>query len=435
MVGFDVAGARMADAFASIKNKDGTGVYNCYALFSNDADLMSLTHIPTSNCISLSLGGIGKRFENALQIINENEKAKERLKNFISQRIKPADNLVLFFADLGGGNGVATIIKAIEEFNDFYGKPIIREEFEKIQQNIPSDEIRKNLKKYQFEAVKKADEKRVKIGIVVTLPAKGISSAEDLRNVVNYCKRIWDLANKKSNGIAFVIFADNQKFYEDFKQLPSCEKQLLGIDNYRDFGIIQIRNLLHELNTATAGGGTSITFSKADLKRILLEYEGCLVINKVTRNIEAIYNEFEMKDMIMDSLNGSLLHEPIEQVMPIAITKVHHIGFLPIISSKKILSSSFMDYSLHSIGKLFIFESIFRGYLIEKNINENIVYTLFKTKSLPKRVKSGLAEEYSELIKKQSKNIYMKSEIEQINNEMGENEINSNKFNYFDYFD
>ena len=40
------------------------------------------------------------------------------------------DELVLFFAGLGGGTGTSTIVKAIEEFYDYNNKPLIQQEFE-----------------------------------------------------------------------------------------------------------------------------------------------------------------------------------------------------------------------------------------------------------------------------------------------------------------
>ena len=46
MVGFGQAGTRMVDKFAEYKHTDGTAVYNCLALNSNDGDLAELKHVP-----------------------------------------------------------------------------------------------------------------------------------------------------------------------------------------------------------------------------------------------------------------------------------------------------------------------------------------------------------------------------------------------------
>ena len=42
MVGFGQAGTRMVDKFAEYTHTDGTAVYNCLALNSNDGDLAEL---------------------------------------------------------------------------------------------------------------------------------------------------------------------------------------------------------------------------------------------------------------------------------------------------------------------------------------------------------------------------------------------------------
>ncbi len=46
MVGFGQAGTRMVDKFAEYTHTDGTAVYNCLALNSNDGDLAELKMYP-----------------------------------------------------------------------------------------------------------------------------------------------------------------------------------------------------------------------------------------------------------------------------------------------------------------------------------------------------------------------------------------------------
>jgi len=419
MVGFGQAGTRMADLFAAIKDKSGTPVYNCLALNSNDGDLKGLVHIPESNQVSLELGGLGKNPEKAMRVIDENEDAKDKLKQFITERVRPQDDLVLFFAGLGGGTGTSTIVKSIEEFNDFHNKPIIKKELIKIQQNTPPADFKANIKKYMAQAVRNAEEKTVKIGVVVTLPVRS-DGPDVLRQVNDFTQRIWKLAKDKSKGIAFVVFADNQQFSDEFENLPENERKGLNVDNYRDYANLMIRNVLHEVNTATNGGGTSVVFDKQDFKRLILEHQGCLVINKVETDINSVKNEHDIKDMFIKSIQGSLLHQPVELLEKqengqLLAQKVHHVGLLAVLAPDKQISSSFMDTAKAAvINELPINGTVFNGYIVDKNNRKASVYTFFKTDALPLRLSKGLVNEYQEYIERQRQYVYKDSAIESI---------------------
>src|SRR5690242_676042 len=89
MVGFGQAGTRTTDRLATFKKEDNTSIYNCIALNSNDGDLAGLKNISTNNRVSLELGGLGKNPEEAIHILERNEKAKDKLKSFIQERIRP----------------------------------------------------------------------------------------------------------------------------------------------------------------------------------------------------------------------------------------------------------------------------------------------------------------------------------------------------------
>ena len=127
IVGYGQAGSRIADKFAAYRTHDGKAVYNCLALNSNDGDLEELRYIPQDSRISLKLGGLGKNPEKAYHILEQNEQAKETLKEFITQKVRVQDSLVLFIAGLGGGTGTATIVKAIEEFHEFYNLRLVKQ--------------------------------------------------------------------------------------------------------------------------------------------------------------------------------------------------------------------------------------------------------------------------------------------------------------------
>ncbi len=427
VVGFGQAGTRIADLFALVQ-KNGKPVYNCLALNSNDGDLKELKHIPPDNQCSLQLGGLGKNPEKALRILNENENAKNLLKSFIAERVRPADQLVLFFAGLGGGTGTSTIVKAIDEFFEHHNKPIIQEELVAIRKTVEPDDFKANMKKYVAQALRNAQEKGrlIKIGVVATIPVRS-DGPDALRQVNDFAQKIWELSKQPGKGIAFVVFPDNQRFYDEWKAKGVAET---GCDNYRDFANRKIFEIFHELNTATNGGGTSITFDQQDFRRIILEGTGTLVMNKITRNIDEVTNTYDMKNMFVDSIAGSYLHDPIvlqehTEDGRTKFAKVHHIGLLAVIDKKKAdISSSFLDEAKDEISqKIPLQGTIFTGYLQEKNNFEATVYTFFKAEALPARLAKGLVQEYEEF-KKRNESVTFKSDsIEKIEGSAADDDI------------
>ncbi|MFD2216573.1 cell division protein FtsZ [Metabacillus endolithicus] len=429
VVGFGQAGSRIADEFASIKNENGNSVYNCLALNSNDGDLKGLKYITESNRVSLNLGGLGKNPQKAISILEENEDVKNRLKGFIQERVRPTDDLVLFFAGLGGGTGTSTIVKALEEFYDFNNKPLIKKELVKLQSEIEPKEFKENLKKYMKIAIKKAEEKFIKVGVVVTLPLRA-DGPDALRQVNDFAQRIWKIGQDKTKGIAFIKFADNQHFYDEFKKLPENERG--NVENYRDYANKRFSEVFHELNTATTGGGTSVTFDSQDFRRIILENTGSLVINKLTKPITNINNGHDVKEMILDSMEGSCFHQPIELTNilengDMVAAKVHHIGLLAVLDEKKSLGSSFIDDARVEITEKNTFSlsgTVFTGYLEEKNDHSATVYTFYKTDGLPARLAKGLVKEYEEFQERQKAVIYQSASIESINDEDDDDDFN-----------
>ena len=401
VVGFGQAGSRIADNFAAYKDEAGNGIYNCLALNSNDGDLKGLKYIPVDNRVSLNLGGLGKNPQKAMKILEENEEVSDKLKNFIQKEVRVVDDLVLFSAGLGGGTGTSTIIKAIEEFYEFNTKPLINQELKKLQAEVPPEDFKKNLKtKYIKMAVLKAREKSAKIGIIATLPLRA-DGPDVLRQVNDFTQRIWKLANDPTKGVGFVIFADNQYFYDQFKQLPSHKRA--EIENYRDYANKEISDLFHELNTATTGGGTEVTFDSQDFRRIILEQQGSLVINRLSKPMNEIQKGSDIKDMFLESIKGSLLHEPIDLVNSnngqVELAEIYHVGLLAVLDKKNNLGSSFIDDARVEIAEnpsFFMKGSIFTGYLEGFNDYSTTVYTFFKTKGLPNRLSKGLVKEYEE---------------------------------------
>ncbi|MDF9451366.1 cell division protein FtsZ [Bacillus toyonensis] len=437
MVGFGQAGTRMVDKFAEYKHTDGTAVYNCLALNSNDGDLAELKNVPKSNQVSLKLGGLGKNPERAVKVLESNEEAKDKLKEFITERVRPTDELVLFFAGLGGGTGTSTIIQAIEEFSAFHNKPVIAEELKSMAMKIPREELIKNQQKYARIAFNNAIERKdfIKMGIVVTLPVRA-DGPDVLRQVNKFSQEIWKLANDPAKGVAFVVFADNQHFYDEFKGLNENEKK--GIGNSRDYANQRIGDIIHELNTAANGSGTSVILDSQDFKRILLERTGCLVINKVSRNMNQIENSEEIVDMFSESLKGSSFHHPIDLMKTnengdLEASKVHHFGMLAILDEQKNIDDSFMDDAKVEVtNKLPINGTVFNGYLVSKNDFMGSVYTFYKTDALPSRLSKGLVEEYNEFKEKQSQIQYTKSQINTIEAQDFDDDFNIDFGDYFE---
>lgn len=438
MVGFGQAGTRMVDTFAAIKKVDGSSVYNCLALNSNDGDLTELKYIPKNNQVSLNLGGLGKDPTKATRVLEEDEVAKEKLKAFITERVRPDDELVLFFAGLGGGTGTSTIVKAIEEFSAFHNRPIIAEELRKIAAEHSVAEIKVNQNRFKRLALENAIDRKdfIKIGIVVTLPVRA-DGPNVLKQVNDFSQQIWSLANDKTKGVAFVIFADNQHFYDEYNSLNENEKK--NIVNSRDYANKRICEVIHELNTAATVGGTGVVLDPADFKRILLEKTGCLVINRVSKSMGEIQNAKDIQEMFTESIKGSSFHEPIELMQKdehgnIVTSKIHHFGMLAVLDQPKGFGDAFIDDAKADIiQRLPIRETVFNGYIVSKNDFNTSVYTFFKTEALPTRLAKGLVEEYKEYQEKNNKFIYQQSSIASISSI--EDDEDDFDFNLSDFID
>lgn len=417
IVGFGQAGTRMADCFAAIKDGDQY-VYNTLALNSNDGDLKELKYIPRDNRVSLNLGGLGKNPTKAMAILENDETVREKLKAFITQRIRPQDELVLFKAGLGGGTGTSTLVRALEEFYDYNNKPKIIDELKKIQAQTSAADFKENLEKYKVQAFKKAQERFVKIGVVVTLPVRS-DGPDVLRQVNEFADRIWKMAKNPAKGIAFVIFADNQYFYDRWKALGENAKS----DNYRDFANREICDLIHELNTGTNGGGTSVTFDSQDFRRIVLEGTGCLVISKHSKKEEEINNSNDLKELFTVALEQNSMHDPIQlreaqEDGSESFAKVHHVGLLAVLDNKVVqkgLGSAFLDEAKNGlIEKLPLSGTVFSGFLQEKHEYKATAYTFFKTEALPQRLAKGLVKEFEEYVQRQKQVTFKSESIQRI---------------------
>lgn len=415
VVGFGQAGTRMVDRFARIKDNENNFVYNPLALNSNDGDLQELKYVPKENRISLKLGGLGKNPEKAVAVLEENQEARERLKDFVRGRVRPKDDLVLFFAGLGGGTGTSTIVKAVEEYVEHYNKPIIQEEIKKVRQ---TDLYKQNPKKAQAHAIKKAEERFTKIGIVVTLPVRS-DGPDVLRQVNDFANRLWKLAKNRVNGVAFISFADNQFFYDKWRENESIKNKF---ENYRDFANNEIFNSFHELNMATNSGNTDVVMDRQDFRRIVLEGTGSFVIGKMTRDNREITNSQDLKEMFLKASKSSSLHDPInleekDEEGTVTAAKVFHVGLLAVVDKAitNKLGSSFLDEAKEEVTEdLPLQGTVFTGYLDGKTGFNATVYAFYKTHGLPSRLSKGLVDEFNEFRKKQKAIKFKTDSIDQI---------------------
>lgn len=418
VVGFGQAGSRMVDQFAKEKDESGDYIYNPLALNSNDGDLEDLKYIPSQNRISLKLGGLGKNPKKAFKILESNEDVRNRIRSLVRDRIRPDDDLVMFFAGLGGGTGTSTIVKSVEEYVEHYNKPKILEELNKIKN---TELYQKNPKRAQAVAVKRAEEKFTKIGIVVSLPVRS-DGPDVLRQVNDFANRLLTLSRNVINGIAFITFVDNQHFYEKWKNNNSIQERF---GNYRDYANHEVFTLFHELNLATNSGNTDVVLDSEDFKRILLEGTGTLVFGKEQQSIKQLVNSRELTEMVYRSFETSVLHDPIQlqitsddgSTKPAA---VHHVGVLSIIDKAiaQKLGSSFLDMTKDTItDKLRLTGTLFTGYIKGLQQYTATVYSFYKTSGLPKRLSKGLVKEYEEFKEKRSRIDYKQETIERIEDE------------------
>lgn len=397
LVGFGQAGARIVDVFAKYQTAEGEQTYNCLALNSNEGDFKELRYIDPSNRISLDLGGLGKNPEKAEKILAKDQRVKSIMHNFISKKLRVKDDLVLFVAGLGGGTGTSTIVKAIEDFYELHNKPIIQQVLDKMIAQVGEEVYKQREAEINQRAFKVAEEQFVKIGVIACLPLEH-EGHDVLRQVSKFANKIWKLANDPKKGVSFVIFPDNQFFYNNFKQLPQTTKD--SFDNYRDYSNYEIANTLHEINAAANQGGTSIVMDSEDLKRALTERKGCLFISKQEVPSTVVESALDITKLFEKTMMTNCMHDPIEIQSENGFAKLHHMGLLASIDSKKDYGNgSFMEAATEVAYEHLPFTgTIFNGYVQEKNESKVTTYVFYKADALPKRLSKGLAQEYNEYI-------------------------------------
>ena len=399
---FGQAGNRIADVFASFKTGAGERSYECYALNSNTGDLKELKNISDDNQMSLELGGLGKNPVKAMKVLEENKDVREKMEEFVTSKMTDDDDLALFVVGLGGGTGTSTVIKALENFHKVYNLPKVQDALLEIVQSIDGGviEYKANPSKYNKMALKLAQERFVKIGVIAVLPVRN-DGPDVLRQTNEFAQKLWKLGNDETKGISFTHFPDNQLFSDAFKKLPTDQRD--RFETYRNYANCEIAETFHEINTLADMGGTSVVLDKADLKRALTEGQGCLSISRVSELINKDSSNSSVSKLFTKALKSGNLHDAIELKKDDVIKRVHHVCLLAAIDSRSKLggSGAFLDDAIEKLnGELPVTGTVFSGFVECQNNQNATAYLVFKSNGLPPRLQMGLGEEYEEHMKK-----------------------------------
>lgn len=410
MVGFGQAGSRIVDVFAKYTTAAGEQAYNCLALNSNDGDLKELKFIDPTNRISLNLGGLGKNPEKAARILDHDEKVQAKMHNFISKKLGAKNDLVLFVAGLGGGTGTSTIVKAIEDFHKEHNAPKIKTILEAMVTKLGKEAYEANKEEFHKRALKIAEENFIKLGVIACLPLRN-DGPDVLRQVNAFATKIWELANDVTKSISFVMFPDNQYLYDNFRSLPQLKKE--QFDNYRDYANYEIASTLHEINTAATQGGTSVVMDSQDLKRALTEHKGCLVLSKQELSSPSVEGTADVVALFKKAIVTSNMHEPVQLQQGDTVAKVHHVGLLASLDSKKDYGNGgFIESATEHMHELLpINGTVFSGYVHERNEGMVTAYAFYKADVLPGRLAKGLVDEYNQFVERNKKVTYTETSI------------------------
>lgn len=424
-VGFGQGGTRIVDVFASLKALNGQPYYKTYGLNSTKNDFSELKHIPRNNLVSLELNGFGKDPSEAIDVLSMDENSQKKIEDFVDELYNQEDDLIIFCAGLGGGTGTSTIVKTLETYIAKYVTP-------KLDFVLTQLLEQQDLTKEDFNALPTEDQNRAKlqamefalkanlikkVGIIAALPVRS-DGPNTLAQVNKFSNYLWELAKNPLKGIAFVTFPDNQKFYDEFTE----NKSKITQKTYRDYANSRIAEVFHELNLGTNMSGTDITFDPKDFRKVMLEGEGCLNVNRMTASTNGISSEKDMYKLVIDSFNGSLLHDPIalqsrennEMVQQL----VNNVGILTVVNddiNSKDISSAYLDDAKNHLSEtLSLNGSIFTGHVnISKTSFTTVAYTFYKSNGLPERLSKGLVEELEEYKKRKGSIKFLDDKIKQ----------------------
>lgn len=404
-VGFGQGGCRIVDVFASYKSANGLPYYSTFGLNSTRNDFMELKHIPENNLLSLDLNGFGKDPIEAIDILGMHDASIQKINQFVDDIYNEEQDLIVFCTTLGGGTGTSTIVKTLEAYIAKHITPKVEEMLQRMLQhkNISMEQFEQFPKEKQLMARAEVLEKGYKIGkikkigIIAALPVRS-DGPNTLKQVNQFAEHLWKLVKNPLKGIAFITFPDNQKFYDDWTKY----KDKVSQKNYRDYANIQTAEVFHELNLGTNMGGTDVTFDPKDFRKVMLEGVGCLNLNRMALNVSQITSSKDMYELLKETFDGSLLHDPIrlqtkdEETGEITHQKVFNVGLLAVTNNDlKDIGSAFLDEVKEYISnEIFINGSIFTGNVkLNRTSYQTVAYAFYKTHGLPERLSTGLVSE------------------------------------------
>ncbi|MEX3623643.1 cell division protein FtsZ [Viridibacillus arvi] len=431
LVGCGNAGSRAVDELAKYRNSDNKPAYNCLAINSNEGDLKVLKNISNENRINLDIGGMGKNPRKGLKTLETNENVKSIMHNFVTEKISVEDDMVVFFAGLGGGTGTSTILKLVEDFNQEYNEHLLRDIVKQMIEQVGREEFAKNQNAFIEQAREIQKENTVKIGIVAFLPDY-YGGAAQLEVVNEFAQKLWGLAKPKysetgallDNPFSFIMFPDNQFFTDQFKNsLTEEERREFG--NALDFANRMVASTIHELNTLPIESSEKFNLDGEDFRTLILEQSGCLVISKKDAPAVNVQSSEDIVKMFCDGLTKSHLHSEIELFTSdndkTKQARIFSVGINAIIDEEKV-SEEKMQHKYGAGGfiadgrealsdKVAISGTVFDGYTTKSNNGNVSTYTIFKTDTLPVRLKKGLVEEYHEHQKRMQEIEFVETEI------------------------
>lgn len=438
MVGFGQAGSRIANEFAKFKYSDPSGaMMNCYKVFafnSTSRDFAGLNEIPESNLIDLNLDGFGKAPSLAYDYLLANEGVYKQIEEMVDKAYQSSKELIVFSAGLGGGTGTASILIATKIFITKYVNEIVKNRAIKMveqhgftyEEFANDPELSKNLGQLHQQAYEHAEQlgELKKLGLIVTLPKRSDGPGV-LREVNKFVNELWELTTVEQNRIAFILPVDNQKASDEWNK----KKDSINFKTFRDYANDSVANLLHEINCATNMGGSDITFDAQDFRRCILENQGTLVIGKKAINKGDIVNSDSMFNALSDAWqDGHILHDKIEWEIileeedTIGYHEVYNVGLLtvmnPDVVGERKINTSYLDSTQDYLSANFSLVGeckIFSGQIETKAVTNNVyAYTFCKTSALPKRLSTGLVEEYHEYNERVKQETFVKSKIQRL---------------------
>lgn len=412
IVAFGQAAGKIADIFAQFETTEGKASYEVFALNSNDADLDSLKHISPANRYSLGVDGFGKDPKTATRTINRSPEMQAIIKDFVRKINTYPDNQVddlhLYIAAMGGGTGTSTIHAALKEYIENYVDPIFKPLVaEKMEEWKADPTLFDGAEDLLSEVKQIVAEKLPRIGLVLITPPYN-EGGEVLRQAYNYASKIYNETAKAESPVGFINFPDNHFFHEEFKKLSSDEHD--AYKSVHNWANEQIAYAFHGILTACGLAESSKLLDRKDMKRLLLEDKGTLLISHSSKygvgssaTINDVVSQFEKL------VGTNILHDalPLVEVQENAETgekeevvrRFTNLGVISVtdIAAGRIDGETASSNVLSMLSeKLKVAGTVFDSFLPTVNNNESTAYLISKINTPPDHL-ANLRSQYEDV--------------------------------------